>query len=66
MAAAFEEACDHIDENAAEVSRLRDKLIAELSKIPHSMLNGDRTHRLPGNFNMCFEGEALLLQLDMR
>jgi len=69
MAAAFVEACDHIDETADKVSSLRDKLIAELSKIPHSILNGDRTHRLPGNFNMCFEGiegEALLLQLDMR
>ena len=64
MAAALQEACDHIDENAAKVSALRDKLIAGLSKIPHSALNGDPVHRLPGNVNFCFEGiegESLLL-----
>ena len=59
--------CDHIDENAAKVSALRDKLIAGLAKIPHSILNGDPVHRLPGNVNFCFEGiegESLLLLLD--
>ena len=69
MAAAFQEACDHIDENAAKVTALRDKLIAGLSKIPHSALNGDPVHRLPGNVNFCFEGiegESLLLLLDAK
>lgn len=69
MAAAFEEACAHLDENAAKVSALRDRLIAGLSEIPHSILNGDREHRLPGNVNFCFEGiegESLLLLLDMK
>ena len=69
MAAALQEACDHIDENAAKVSALRDKLIAGLSKIPHSALNGDPIHRLPGNVNFCFEGiegESLLLLLDAK
>ena len=69
MAAALQEACDHIDENAAKVSALRDKLIAGLSKIPHSALNGDPVHRLPGNVNFCFEGiegESLLLLLDAK
>lgn len=69
MAAAFEEACAHLDENAAKVSALRDRLIAGLSEIPHSVLNGDREHRLPGNVNFCFEGiegESLLLLLDMK
>ncbi|BCK79421.1 cysteine desulfurase IscS (plasmid) [Vescimonas fastidiosa] len=69
MAAALQEACDHIDENAAKVSALRDKLIAGLSKIPHSDLNGDPVHRLPGNVNFCFEGiegESLLLLLDAK
>ena len=69
MAAALQEACDHIDENAAKVSALRDKLIAGLSKIPHSALNGDPVHRLPGNVSFCFEGiegESLLLLLDAR
>ena len=69
MAAALQEACDHIDENAAKVTALRDKLIAGLSQIPHSVLNGDPVHRLPGNVNLCFEGiegESLLLLLDAK
>ena len=69
MAAALQEACDHIGENAAKVSALRDKLISGLSKIPHSALNGDPVHRLPGNVNFCFEGiegESLLLLLDAK
>ena len=67
LAAALKEACDHIDENAAKVSALRDQLIAGLSQIPHGALNGDPVHRLPGNVNFCFEGiegESLLLLLD--
>ena len=67
MAAALKDMCDHIDENSAKVSALRDKLIAGLAKIPHSILNGDPVNRLPGNVNFCFEGiegESLLLLLD--
>ena len=67
MAAAMEEACASLEENAARVSALRDRLIQGLSDIPHSTLNGDATHRLPGNVNMCFEGiegESLLLFLN--
>ena len=67
MAAALKEACDHMEENAAKVSALRDRLIAGLSAIPHSALNGDPVHRLPGNVSFCFEGiegESLLLLLD--
>ena len=67
MAAALEDACAHLDENAAKVRALRDKLIAGLSQIPHCALNGDPVNRLPGNVSFCFEGiegEALLLLLD--
>ena len=67
MAAALEEACANIDKNAAHLIPLRDKLIAGLDAIPHSILNGDRTNRLPSNVNFCFEGiegESLLLLLD--
>lgn len=67
MAAALTEACGHIDDSAAKVSSLRDRLIAGLSEIPHSVLNGDAQCRLPGNVNFCFEGiegESLLLLLD--
>ena len=69
MAAALEEACAHMEENARTVAALRDKLIAGLSKIPHCALNGDPVHRLPGNVSFCFEGiegESLLLLLDAK
>ncbi len=68
MAAAMKDACDHIDENMPRVAAMRDRLIAGLSQIPHSALNGDAVNRLPGNVSFCFEGiegEALLLLLDM-
>ena len=67
MAAAFDEACANIDKNAAKLTALRDKIIAGLLKIPHTVLNGDPVRRLPGNVNVCFEGiegESLLLLLD--
>ncbi len=69
MAAAMKDACDHIDENMPKVAAMRDRLIAGLSKIPHSALNGDPVNRLPGNVSFCFEGiegESLLLLLDMK
>ena len=69
MVAALEDACAHIDENAAKVTALRDKLIEGLAKIPHCALNGDKVNRLPGNVSFCFEGiegESLLLLLDMK
>ena len=67
MVAALEDMVKDMDRNAAYVSALRDRLMDGLSKIPHSALNGDRTNRLPGNVNFCFEGiegESLLLLLD--
>ncbi len=69
LAAALEEACANLEHNAAHISALRDKLIDGLSQIPHARLNGDRTHRLPGNVSFCFEGiegESLLLLLDAK
>lgn len=68
-AAAFDEACANMEENAKKLTDLRDKLIRELSRIPHSVVNGDLTRRLPGNVNLCFEGiegESLLLLLDAK
>ena len=67
LAAALQDACSHIDENAAKVTAMRDKLIEGLSQIPHCALNGDPVNRLPGNVSFCFEGiegESLLLYLD--
>ena len=69
MAAALKEACANLEANTAKVTALRDKLIAGLSQIPHSALNGDPVNRLPGNVSFCFEGiegESLLLLLDMK
>ena len=69
MAAALKEAVANLNKNMKQEAALRDKLIAGLSKIPHSKLNGDPVHRLPGNVNMCFEGiegESLLLLLDAK
>lgn len=68
MAAAFDEACSRIDEHADKLTKMRDRLIEGLLQIPHSILNGDKEHRLPGNVHVCFEaieGESLLLLLDM-
>ena len=68
LAAALKESCDHIDENTAKIIPMRDKLFAELSRIPHSKINGSLEHHVPGTVNMCFEGiegESLLLMLDM-
>ena len=67
MVAALEEAVANIDAYTARVTPLRDRLIAGLEQIPHSILNGDREHRLPATVNFCFEGiegESLLLLLD--
>ena len=69
MVAALEDSCAHMDENMSRVAAMRDKLIAGLSQIPHSALNGDPVNRLPGNVSFCFEGiegESLLLLLDMK
>ena len=69
MAAALQDAINHLYENMAKEELLRNILIDGLSKIPHSKLNGARIKRLPGNVNMCFEGiegESLLLLLDSK
>ena len=68
-AAALKIAVENLENNMKKEAALRDKLIAGLSKIPHSKLNGDSKHRLPNNVNMCFEGiegESLLLLLDAK
>lgn len=69
MATALKEAVDNLDANMAKITKLRDRLIEGLSVISHSILNGPRDNRLPGNVNMCFEGiegESLLLLLDQK
>lgn len=66
FATALKLAVNELDTTSAKEIALRDKLICGLSEIPHSILNGDKEHRLPNNVNMCFEGiegESLLLLL---
>ena len=58
----------YIEERAEKTSRLRDRLIDGLLKLPRTRLNGDRVKRLPGTVNVSIEGiegESLLLMLDM-
>ena len=67
MAAALKESVENMDANTARIIPMRDKLFTELSKVPHSKINGSLEHHVPGTVNMCFEGiegESLLLMLD--
>jgi len=67
LAVALEDAVDEMGQVTKKETELRDKLFKELSKIPHSKINGDTNNRLPNNFNMSFEGiegESLLLLLN--
>ena len=69
LAAALKESVDNMEANTAKIIPMRDKLFAELSKIPHSKINGSLEHHVPGTVNMCFEGiegESLLLLLDAK
>lgn len=59
---------DRMAQRIAQESAVRDHLIKRLlDEIPYTSLNGDPTHRLPNNVNICFkyiEGETLLLLLN--
>lgn len=59
---------DCMAQRIAQESAVRDHLIKRLlDEIPYTSLNGDPTHRLPNNVNVCFkyiEGETLLLLLN--
>lgn len=59
---------DRMAQHIAQESAVRDHLIQRLlDEIPCTSLNGDPTHRLPNNVNVCFkyiEGETLLLLLN--
>lgn len=66
---AIELATAHLEENAARMTALRDKLInGILTAVPDTRLNGHPTKRLPNNCNVSIryiEGEAMLLRLDL-
>jgi len=54
---------------AERLSPLRDRLMIGLEEsIPHTIVTGHRTRRLPGHASACFEyveGEGMMLHLDM-
>ncbi|MEA5068131.1 MAG: aminotransferase class V-fold PLP-dependent enzyme, partial [Christensenellaceae bacterium] len=70
LGAAIERATARMEEHNAYLTRLRDKMIRNLTTlIPDTRLNGHPTKRLPGNVNVStrfIEGEALLLSLDLK
>ena len=70
---ALGKACELITKDlpgrAQKLTAMRDKLMAEILKLPKTRLNGDAVKRLPGSVNFSFEGiegESLLLMLDMK
>ena len=64
---ACELAKEHIGEENTRIKALRDYLEEKiLEKIPNTLVNGDRIHRLPNTVNVSFEyveGESILLLL---
>ena len=67
MAAALEEAVSNLPEHMSRLSKMRDRLIEGLLKIPYSFLTGDPVNRLPGTASFifeCIEGESMILSLD--
>lgn len=69
LAEAMEAAVENIPAKVEKVSKMRDRLIDGILKIPRTRLNGDREKRLCGNVNVSIEGiegESLLLMLDMK
>lgn len=69
LGVAISHAVEHMEENAAHMRALRDKLIAGIpAAIPDVKLNGHPTDRLPNNVNFSIryiEGESILLMLDI-
>ena len=67
LSTALNEAISNMNNIVKHELTLRNKLFNELSKIPHSKINGDVNNRLANNVNISFEGiegESLLLLLN--
>lgn len=56
MAAALEDAVEHMEERNAYIKRLRDRLLDRLLQIPGSNLNGSLENRVCSNINIRFSG----------
>ena len=65
---ACELAAAYLSDNNNQVKQLRDKLENEiLKRVPNTIINGDRNHRLPNTTSIAFEyveGESILLMMD--
>ncbi len=69
MAAALSAAAARMDEEAARLTALRDRLLENILKIPKTALTGSRTNRLPGLASVTvegIEGESMVLLLDLQ
>ncbi len=69
MAAALDEACKNMKTHAANMRRIRDRIISGLLKTDGAHINGGLSDRLDSNINVRFDGidgEALVIGLDMR
>ena len=69
LAAALEEACETMEEDANRIRRLRDCLETRLEQIEGAYVVGKATPRVPGISNVCFGGfdhQALIPLLDAR
>lgn len=68
LAAAMQDAYEHLDEKMGYVKKLTDKLVKGIMEnIPYSHYTGDPVNRLPGTASFVFEaieGEGLILRLD--
>lgn len=68
LAAAMQDAVDHMPERMAYVRQLNNRLIRGiLERVPYAHLTGDPVNRLPGTASFVFEaveGEGLILRLD--
>lgn len=68
MATALSYAHEHMAEESARLSALRDQLMGEILKIPATTATGSLTHRLPGIVSVTvegIEGESMVLLLDL-
>ena len=57
LAKACEIASEEMDLNQKSISILRDKLEAELLKLPNTSINGDSENRIYNTTNICFKGQ---------
>jgi cysteine desulfurase len=66
MGEAFRIAREEMAEENVRITKLRDKLLAGLTDIEATFVNGDLEHRVPHNLNISFayvEGESLIMAI---